>query len=225
MKILAVDTSGMSGSVALSDNNTLIAARPLTAEGRRHAQTLVSEAARLLTEVDTKPAGIDVVAVSIGPGSFTGLRVGCVFAKTFAWANDASLVAVDTLQAFAVNSSISNGVIRVISDAQRREVFCRDYSAADRSPLTDLTIIPVADVGQTVGSDVMTVTGPGVRQFSELLPEALCSYVQSPEAVLLAPDVASLGAELAESGAVADIAALEPVYVRRSYAEENRDQT
>ena len=225
MKILAVDTSGISGSVALSEGETLIAARCLTAEGRRHAQTLVSEADRLLKELETNPADIDVVAVSIGPGSFTGLRVGCVFAKTFAWANDARLVAVDTLQAYAAHSSVSAGVVRVISDAQRKEVFCRDYAAVDRTPVSELAIVPVADTAETTGHSSVTVTGPGVRQFSDLLPEGHCRYEQLPEVILLAPYVASLGAALAGSGAVADIAALEPVYVRRSYAEEKRDQT
>jgi tRNA threonylcarbamoyl adenosine modification protein YeaZ len=101
VKILAVDTSGFEGSVAISEDRHVLNQRCLNAEGRRHAQMLVLEVGELLKSQRLKPADIDIVAVSIGPGSFTGLRVGVVFAKTFAWANNAKLVAVDTLQAVA----------------------------------------------------------------------------------------------------------------------------
>ena len=85
MKILAIETSGFEGSIALSENSDVLAQRELARAGRRHAQTLVLEVAELLESHSLQPDQIDVVAVSHGPGSFTGLRVGVVFAKTFAW--------------------------------------------------------------------------------------------------------------------------------------------
>ena len=224
MMILAVDTSGDSGSVALLNGSSLMTGSFLPAEGRRHAQTLVGEVDRVLAEASLSPIDVDVVAVSIGPGSFTGLRVGCVFAKTFAWCNQARLAAVDTLQAWARHSQLGGEVIRVISDAQRKEVFCRDYDAHTLNPISDLGIRPLKDVAEPSGSGSLQVTGPGVSQFEGQLPAASCEYVPLPEPALLAPDVGAIAELYVAAGDLADVAALEPVYVRRSYAEEKRDQ-
>ncbi len=102
--------------------------RGLQSEGRRHAQMLVADVRAALDELHWSPSQIDVVAVSAGPGSFTGLRVGIVFAKTFAWANQTKLVAVDTLQAIAQQAPASIPEVTVISDAQRGELFTNTYS-------------------------------------------------------------------------------------------------
>ncbi|MFN5976898.1 MAG: tRNA (adenosine(37)-N6)-threonylcarbamoyltransferase complex dimerization subunit type 1 TsaB, partial [Planctomyces sp.] len=82
--LLAVETSGMTGSLALSADGQLLSERVLESEGRRHAQTLVSEVGLLLSGQGLTVGDLSAVAVSIGPGSFTGLRVGLVFAKTLA---------------------------------------------------------------------------------------------------------------------------------------------
>ena len=100
-KILAVETSGYQGSVALTGGRDGVDERSLAAEGMRNAQTLVMEVQQLLQDHSVDASDIDGVAVSIGPGSFTGLRVGVVFAKTFCWANGCPLIAVDTFQAVA----------------------------------------------------------------------------------------------------------------------------
>lgn len=86
MLLLAVEASTHTGTLSLSDDNRVIAERVLAAEGRRHAQTLVQDVSQLLSEHGRTAADLRAVAVSVGPGSFTGLRVGVVFAKTYAWA-------------------------------------------------------------------------------------------------------------------------------------------
>ena len=91
--LLAIETSGMQGSIAIFDGRTLQFERILGASGARHAQTLPAEVADVLARCNLQPRSIRSVAVSIGPGSFTGLRIGLTFAKTFAWLNDARLVA------------------------------------------------------------------------------------------------------------------------------------
>ena len=99
--ILAVDTSGMCGTIALQRDGELLEERELEQSRRRHAQTLISEVQELLQDHELGSSTVEIVAVSHGPGSFTGLRVGIVFAKTFAYATGCSIVAVDTLQAVA----------------------------------------------------------------------------------------------------------------------------
>ncbi|MCP4506458.1 MAG: tRNA (adenosine(37)-N6)-threonylcarbamoyltransferase complex dimerization subunit type 1 TsaB, partial [Fuerstiella sp.] len=128
MLILAVDTSGFEGSIAVLDDRRILEERALIAEGGRHAQTLVLQVDRVLKSLGLAGRDIDAVAVSVGPGSFTGLRVGVVFAKTFAWANAANLVAVDTLRAAAQQTVDGTEHVAVISDAQRSEVFVNEYT-------------------------------------------------------------------------------------------------
>ena len=99
--ILAVDTSGMCGTIALRRDGELLAERELEQSRRRHAQTLISEVKELLDAHGLVSADVDIAAVSHGPGSFTGLRVGIVFAKTLAYVTGCRIAAVDTLQAIA----------------------------------------------------------------------------------------------------------------------------
>lgn len=198
----------------------MLAERGLSSEGRRHAQTLVLEVAELLKSCELKPQQIDVVAVSVGPGSFTGLRVGVVFAKTFAWANNAKLVAVDTLQAVAQQLSPDHPTVTVISDAQRGEVFVNDYEwdseTKTRQPLTELRIENANAAGESPNT---IVTGPGLAKFADSFTD---QWEVASESAWLpgAATVAQLGSVLAEQGIWADVHNLEPLYVRRSYAEE-----
>lgn len=222
MKILAVDTSGFGGSVACSLASGHVQERPLSTEGRRHAQTLVLEVQSLLQSVDLKPSEIDSVAVSIGPGSFTGLRVGVVFAKTFAWANSCSLVAVDTFQAIAQRLGDREQPIAVVSDAQRQEVFLNTYDwdvgHNCAKPRGEVRIEPVGTVTSTVEPSCLW-TGPGVTKFSDHFADTPVAdqSLREPSAA----SVAQVGrAQLAE-GVTHALHDLEPLYIRRSYAEEN----
>src|SRR5687768_2419931 len=104
MLVLSIETSGTGGSIALVDDRACLAERSLSQAGRRHARTLVFELKQLLAEREVAPGDLGAVAVSIGPGSFTGLRVGVVCAKTLAYAVSTKLVAVDTFLAIAAQS-------------------------------------------------------------------------------------------------------------------------
>lgn len=226
MKILAVDTSGFEGSIALSDDRHVVAEYALPG-GRRHAQTLVLEVDRLLRTHTLRPREIDAVAVSIGPGSFTGLRVGVVFAKTFAWANDAGLVAVDTLQAIAQQIDDRIESVTVISDAQRQEVFVNEYTWDNatqcRTPAGDVCIQSVASVvARDLPGHSQLLTGPGLIKFQSAfsgdspLAEASCWQPR-------AKTVAEIGSVMLDNGKRSDVYNLEPLYIRRSYAEEKAD--
>lgn len=221
MKILAVDTSGFTGSVAVSDERVLLEERQLPVEGRRHAQTLVSAADELLKAHSLKPGDIDAVAVSVGPGSFTGLRVGVVFAKTFAWANQAKLLAVDTLRAVAQQAG-DEPFVTAISDAQRQEVFVStfrwDPQANVQVVLEAVRIEPIEMVVESVEHETIW-TGPGLSKFRELVTgeRMVEESLWNPRAAT----IAELGSVMLQRNQIANIHTLEPVYIRRSYAEEN----
>lgn len=104
MLTLGIDTSGLGGSIAIARDGNCLAERALSRTGRRHARTLVAELKALFDDTRLRPHDCNTVAVSIGPGSFTGLRVGVVCAKTFAYATRCTLVAVDTHLAVAAAS-------------------------------------------------------------------------------------------------------------------------
>lgn len=222
MKILAVDTSGFGGSIALAEGRDLLEERELPTEGRRHAQTLVAEVDNLLRDQQLKPTDIDAVAVSIGPGSFTGLRVGVVFAKTFAWANQTQLVAVNTLQAIAQQVPSEFPIVVVISDAQRNEVFISSYhwdsNTACRQTNEDVRIEPVETAATGVASNGVW-TGPGLMKFGDRFSE----QTTAEESTWLpkAGAVATIGHMMLDQGHAANRYTLEPLYIRRSYAEEN----
>ena len=100
MRILALETSGSSGSVAALDEGRLIVERPLAA-GSRSAQSLAPGIDSLLAEVGWLVGGVDLVAVTQGPGSFTGLRIGVTTAKALAYAGETQVIGVNTLEVIA----------------------------------------------------------------------------------------------------------------------------
>src|SRR5438552_3091101 len=97
---LAIETSGIVGSIALCSDGERIEERTLQL-GRHHGQSLIPELRQLLEDHRRKPRDCDLIAVSIGPGSFTGLRVGVVCAKTLAYVTGSRVAAVDTFHAIA----------------------------------------------------------------------------------------------------------------------------
>ena len=148
--LLAIETSGTQGSVAIFDGQTLRFKRILGATGTRHAQTLPAEVAAALAHCDLQPRDIRSVAVSIGPGSFTGLRVGLTFAKTFVWLNNARLVAVDTLRAVTLQVPRDLEYVTAIVDAQRTEFFAATYrwnaELGLRCEIDDVRLVNVDDL-------------------------------------------------------------------------------
>ena len=222
MKLLALETSGLSGSVALWDDGT-VAERSLATEGRRHAQTLIAELKTLLDERGVKLAHIDGIAVSIGPGSFTGLRVGVVAAKTLAYTVGCGVLAVDTLASFSEPAPADWSRVHVISDAQRGDVFHGEYQR-DASGLFELMapihILAGADFRASL-SPADIVLGPSAKRWTtensgpQFIHEA---WSLQPSAT----NVATLAARRWTAGERSDLWTLAPFYLRPSAAEEKR---
>ncbi len=218
--LLAVETSGTQGSVAIFDGETLRFERILGATGTRHAQTLPAEVAAALAKCDLQPREIRAVAVSIGPGSFTGLRVGLTFAKTFAWLNDARLVAVDTLRAIAQQVPSGIEYVTAIIDAQRTEFFAATYrwnaELGLRCAIDDVHVVSVADLPTEY-----PIVGPAGNKLKAAAPErfeVLDESLWQPHAV----SVGRIGRYMLDQQQDSDPDSLEPVYIRLSYAEEKR---
>ncbi len=229
--LLAIESSGRAASVALGANSpegllTCVAERIL-APDERTAKELVPAISALLSSAGVTARQLTTVAVTIGPGSFTGLRIGVTAAKTVAYATSASLVGVSTLDVLALQSKfLSHGRVWAIVDAQRGDLFAGEYTAADCDTLgeNDRTQLLAADdwIAKLAPGDV--AVGPCVDRYSERLP----SDVQVPSADACAPlasTVLQLGSAMAGRDLVTDPFQLVPRYHRPSAAEEKATRT
>ena len=226
MHILGLETSGRSGTIAIVTDGQTLADRSLSTTGRRHAQTLILETQSLLRDTQIAANEIDVVAISQGPGSFTGLRVGAVFAKTFCYATQAKLVAVDTLQCIAERVPFDIACVHVIEDAQRGDVFANAYHCGAEKPIRvteqPTRIVAIEEFVSTLSDDA-TVSGPAVKKFSAELQTITVTEeeLRTPRA----ETVAIIGHRLAILEDFTDPWDFEPFYLRKSAAEEKRDAT
>jgi tRNA threonylcarbamoyladenosine biosynthesis protein TsaB len=126
MKIFAIDTSTPSGSIALLEDDQLIA-ELTTCIQKTHADRLLPSIKTLLDNIGTKPEDIDGFALAIGPGSFTGLRIGLSTIKGLAWSLKKKVVGVSTLEALAMNLPYSNKPVCPMLDARKKEVYAAVY--------------------------------------------------------------------------------------------------
>ncbi len=227
---LGVETSGLAGTISLRRDGQTVESITLDQSGRRHAQSLIAETAALLGRHGCIAKQLQLVAVSIGPGSFTGLRVGVVFAKALAYATGCRLVAVDSFHAIAAASPPEVSEVFVVSDAQRGDLFVghfernlTDSKIGNWHRTQPLSIERTDDwiswLTQRTANSTTPLSGPASETLRSKLPPTvmiLGAECQSPHAAF----IAELGEQMALAGELADLWSLEPVYLRRSAAEE-----
>src|SRR5687768_9175356 len=136
MRILALETSGKAGSIAVAKDSRLISQLALNPD-QRSAQSLTAGIRELLGAIGRKISDIELVAVTIGPGSFTGLRVGVVTAKTLAYALSARIIGLNTLEVIAARADCAEPRLSVAIDAQRGQVFAATFERSAQ----DTTIV------------------------------------------------------------------------------------
>lgn len=223
-KILAIETSGRHGSIAalVGEQAGCRLIEQITERGgERTAQALAPSLQHLLDVVAWTPMTVNLVAVAIGPGSFTGLRIGVTTAKAFAYASGANIAGVDTLEAIAAQAPTSQAPLWVVLDAQRQELFTAKYRTAHLGSSRALRETGI--VSQPAWISMLRpgdrVTGPALGKLLELLP----SNVEVVAQELWHPTAAAIG-QLAwaayQAGARDDLWKLAPKYYRASAAEE-----
>jgi tRNA threonylcarbamoyladenosine biosynthesis protein TsaB len=219
-RFLIIETSSRVGQVALAEGDRVCGVRRLD-EARRHARDLVPMIVELMAERDWKPKEVDAVIVGLGPGSYTGLRVGIMSAKTFAYATGVKAIGVPTFLAIARQTPAGIASVDVIADAQQGKVysqsFRRDAGETMRESAT-LQIVSVSDWGTARDSSV-PVTGPGLGIYQKTLSAAcLAPDLWDPQPATLS----AVGFERFRLGESNDIWAIEPIYLRPSSAEEKK---
>ena len=230
--LLALETTEKTGSVALFRETELWDARELDASGRS-AQTLCPAIHRLFNDWKVVPGDVDVVAVTVGPGSFTGLRVGVVTAKMFAYAVGARVVGVDTLQAMALGVSYhssSPATVAVALDAQRGDVVAQCYTVSGTKrlagygmpqPVSERRLVKFSDFCRDMHEQGIPLASPLLVKQAARLP----SDQPLTDAVCWQPRAEFVG-RIALLRVAADeyddLWTLEPVYSRVPAACENR---
>lgn len=220
-RLLIVETSGRVGQVALAQGKRVVGVRRLD-EARRHARDLAPATKDLLEEQGWRPRDIHGVIVSRGPGSYTGLRVGIMSAKAFAYATGCALVAVDTCAAIARQALAEALRVDVLADAQQDKVYVQRFGRSSPGqellPQLPLAIRQFAVWLAGREKDVW-VTGPFLHGREGRLP-AGTPLVEAgrrdptPQALL------EIGLERYLRGEKDDLWVVEPLYLRPSAAEE-----
>lgn len=226
--LLAIETSGRAGSVALLDAapaDPVVLAEQSLPETERTARSLVPALRELLARAAANPRQGVAVAVASGPGSFTGLRIGVTAAKTWAYATQSALVEVNTLDVLAAQAGDRAGcqaAVWAVLDAQRGDLFVARYDSATPLPSAgDPTQLLSADAWLAAVQPGDLVVGQAAARYAERLPAGV---VLADEATCQprAATVGLLGARLLAAGQTIAPFALAPRYHRSSAAEEKR---
>lgn len=227
MKILAIDTSTRSGSVALLDNGNLV--REITAaDAGTHASWLMPSISALLEGTGTEVSSVDVFALTTGPGSFTGLRIGVSTVKGLAWTSGKKVFAVSTLAALALNLRYSSFTVCPVLDARKGELYAALYrfnGGCIETVLKDAAIAPLELIRLLSSGEVPTgkvaFLGNGAGAHRELLESVKGAFI-APEPLwhIRASNVALIANERIMSGEEPmEAAGITPVYLRKSEAE------
>lgn len=221
MRILALETTDLRGTVAALDGPTLVREIELDPQ-LRSARSLAPALKTLLAEVGWQARQIELVAVAVGPGSFTGLRVGVTTAKILAYTAKAPAVGVDTLAAIAARAPADVALISTALDAQRGDVtaqlFARQPATGRMQPTGPQTLV---DTGRWLAElpDGCWIAGPILEKLRPGVPPRL-NVVEPGLWRPTASAVGLLGLEAHAAGRSGDPAALLPHYSRRAAAEE-----
>lgn len=230
MKTLAIDSSSMTGSVALLENEALVGEYLLSLK-RTHSERLFPALDALLTQAGTDISEIDLLAVAVGPGSYTGLRIGLGTVKGLSFALGKPIVGISTLSALA-GASPWPGLTLALIDARHGNVFAGAFLHVE-SGLEAVIVeqyAPLSDILQKVleepGNGPVLVVGDGSEQYRAQIAGsipgvffggALSSQVRAASVGMLARK-RYLGAQHDDADRIA------PMYLRRSEAEVRREE-
>ena len=167
--ILHIETSTEQCGVALAQNTTILGSREVLENGFTHAKQLHTLIDEVLSECGLLPDQLDAVAVSEGPGSYTGLRIGCVAAKGLCFALDIPLIALPTLQILATPHSKNRMVVSLL-DARRDEVYAAVYNKGGTLKGETHAHILTASSFADLAANQVSFVGTGAEKTKDLLP-------------------------------------------------------
>ncbi len=227
MRILAFEASAKAASVALMEDGALLAESFLN-NGKTHSATLMPMAERMLSDCGLTAMELDCVAVAIGPGSFTGVRIGVAAAKGLAWAAEKPCCGVSTLEAMAYQLRQLRGTICPVMDARRAQVYNALFVSDGRAPVRTAPdrAISLEELKKELenAEKPIFLVGDGSKLCYNTLGPVLPGLVYPPAHLeqQRAAGVAMAAMELVRQGKTTAPGDLTPNYLRLSQAERER---
>lgn len=229
MRILGIESSSLVASAAVVENEVTLAEYTVNYK-KTHSQTLLPMIDEMMRLLDMEPSAVDAIAVSGGPGSFTGLRIGSATAKGLGLALKKPLIHVPTLDAMAYGLFGASGLICPMMDARRQQVYTGIYRFEERFEIVmEQSALAVADLAERLNAlgERVIFLGDGVPVYEKQLAETLTvPYCFAPAHVnrQRAASVAVLGAVYFAEGKTETAAEHKPDYLRKSQAEREREE-
>ena len=222
MKLLAVETSTLMGSIAVVDGNRILCELTLHVE-ETHSSQLMPAIDHVLKTVGLAPGELDGFAIALGPGSFTGLRIGMSTVKGLATATSKPVVGVPTLEAMAWGFPFCPHLICPLIDARMKEVYAAWFSSKEGTVVrrSEDLVLPPSVLLEEVAEETLFF-GSGAQRYREEITEMMGDLARfaSPEIMgARASIVGMLAAEKMNRNEISDTDSLEPLYIRESQAQ------
>lgn len=229
MKIIGIDSSGLVASVAVYEDGKIIAEYS-TNYKKTHSQTLLPMLDEIKNEIGLDLSQVDAIAVASGPGSYTGLRIGAASAKGMAYSLGKPIIAVPTLEGLAFNMWGTSDIVCPLMDARRQQVYTGLFEFnPELTCIYEQRAVEISEVIKEVnnlGRKVIFL-GDGAIAYEELLKtEVKVPFVFAPahRNFQSAASIVTLGAMYYEQGKAVKSEDFEPVYLRKSQAENEGPQ-
>lgn len=224
MRVLAIESSAVTASVAILTDDIVTAEYTINYK-KTHSQTLLPMIDQICDMTETKPDSFDLIGVSVGPGSFTGLRIGVATAKGIAFARKIPVVAVPTLEAMAYNYIGTDAYVCTVMDARRNHVYGAVYHFEDGKLICDIEKGLYSDeeminLINSLGREVI-IMGDGIAVIDKVKDKISCEYTYAAPNMNTqrAASVAVLALQMYNDGKSMDGSKVVPDYIRPSQAE------
>ena len=211
--ILNIETATKNCSVSIAKNGEVLAIKELNNGQYSHAEVLHPFIDAILSKAYISKKQIDAIAVSKGPGSYTGLRIGVSAAKGLCFAFDKPLISIDTLTSLSHSISISDGFIVPMIDARRMEVYCSVFDEKHQQ-IRDIKaeVINEDSFLEYLQKDKVYFLGDGAEKCKEVITHESAVFIEdkSPSA----KEMAKLSAMKYKKNDIEDVAYFEPFYLK-----------
>ena len=229
MKILGIDTSTMAANVAVLEDDKLICEYTINTK-KTHSQKLMPMIENMLKLSDIEIKDIDAIGICVGPGSFTGLRIGMATAKAMAHVNNIPLIGVNSLEVLGANMDLCNKKICSILDAQRNQVYTCKYMIEENKSkaLEDIGIMPIDDLLEKLSAteEEWVIVGEAVYKYKEKIDAISNITIPSPSNNITKASSLCVVArdKFEQNREVHNCYDINPMYIRKSQADEQYEE-
>lgn len=229
MKILGIDTSTHSTSICVLDDDKFICEYTVNTK-KTHSQKLMVMIESMIKESDLSIKDIDAIAICIGPGSFTGLRISMATAKAIAQVRNLPIISVDSLESLAFNINNCDKIIYSILDAQKNQVYAGKYSFKDGNlkTLEEIKVVKIDEIIEEISNsnEEVILVGEAVSIHKDKLIEIQnITLASASNNVSKASSLCTLAIIKYKNNIdVHDCYTVNPMYIRKSQAEVQYDE-